>query len=168
MPIKGESLHTEQRVINMLSGFIWTERFQYVDRDNNIFAIYLGQALRYYGFLSIILDRYEKASRNMISISEKSMKLISTQTSEPVRVTVEQGRLMEKSSRLMTLVHLEIESFYLFAKIFLDNVARFIYLYFGQVNRVRTKSHNNLTKNHENYLFHYVVKIIRDRDIFKI
>ena len=128
---------------NMLSGFINTERSQYTTKDNNKFAFALGQALRYYGFLLIILERCEKASRNMISIHEKSMKLMSTQTSEPVPMTVEQMRLMEESSRLMTLVHLEIESFYLFAKIFLDNVARFLWVYFGEAQGVSLKSHRN-------------------------
>jgi hypothetical protein len=136
---------------NMLSGFINTERSQYVNKDNNKFAFALGQASRYYGFLLIILDRCEKASRNMISTHEKSMKLMSTQTSESVPMTVEQMRLMEESSRLMTLVHLEIESYYLFAKIFLDNVARFLYLYFRPVQGVSLKSHRNLATHHKRY-----------------
>ena len=136
---------------NMLSGFINTERSQYVNKDNNKFAFALGQASRYYGFLLIILDRCEKVSRNMISIHEKSMKLMSTKTSEPVPVTVEQMRLMEESSRLMTLVHLEIESFYLFAKIFLDYVARFLHVYFGQARGVRLKSHHDLAVYHKKY-----------------
>ena len=137
--------------MDILSEFIHTERFQYANKDNNKFAFALGQASRYYGFLLIILERCEKASRNMISISEKSMKLMSTQTSEPVPVTVEQMRLMEESSWLMTLVHLEIESFYLFAKIFLDNVARFLYVYFGSAQGVSLKSHGNLAVHHKRY-----------------
>jgi len=60
-------------------------------------------------------------------------------------------RLMEESSLLMTLVHLEIESFYLFAKIFLDNVTRFLYVYFGQVEGVSLKSHHNLAVHHKRY-----------------
>ncbi len=137
--------------MNMLSEFIYTERSQYAINDNNKFAFALGQASRYYGFLLIILDRCEKASRNMISIHEKSMKLMPTQTSEPVPMSVEQMRLMEESSWLMTLVHLEIESFYLFAKIFLDSVARFLYVYFGQAQGVRLNSHHTLAAHHKGY-----------------
>lgn len=66
-------------------------------------------------------------------------------------MTDKQMRLMAESSRLMTLVHLEIESFYLFAKIFLDYVARFLHLYFGQERGVRLKSHHDLAVCHEKY-----------------
>lgn len=140
----------EQKEIDMLAGFVMSERFQYANDDNNRFAFALGQAVRYYDFLLIVLDRYRKASKKMVSILEKSMKLMS-HTGQPVPMTEEQLHLMEESSRLTTLVHLEIESFYLFAKVFLDNVARFLYVYFGQAQSVRLKSHNNLAVYHERY-----------------
>jgi len=132
----------------MLFEFIMTERFQYA--DINVFAYNLGPALRYYGFLSIILGRYETANKEMVAIHEEERKLMSTKTGI-TRVTPEQGRLMEESSRLTTLVHLEIESFYMFAKVFLDNVARFLYVYFGQARGVGLKSHNDLAKHHKKY-----------------
>jgi hypothetical protein len=128
------------------------ERSHYEINDNNMFAFALGQASGYYDFLLIILDRYEKASKEFVSVNEKSMKLMRTQTSETVLVTDEQMRLLEESSRLTTPVHLEIESFYLFAKVLLDTVARFLYVYFGQGRGVRPNSHNDLAKHHEKYL----------------
>ena len=125
--------------MNILFEFIMTERFRYA--DINVFAVDLGQALRYYSFLLIILGRYEEANE----------KRLPTQTNQPVRMTPEQGRLMEESTRLTTLVHLEIESFYLFAKVFLDNVARFLHVYFGQARKVRLKSHHDWAGCHEEY-----------------
>lgn len=70
----------EQKEMDMLVGFIMSERFHYADDDNNRFAFALGQALRYYGFLLIILDRYQIANKKMISTSEEHMKLMPTQT----------------------------------------------------------------------------------------
>jgi len=141
----------EQKEMDMLVGFIMSERFHYADDDNNRFAFALGQAVRYYGFLLIVLDRYQKASKKMISIFDKSMKLM-PQTGQPVPVTVEQLHLMEESSRLTTLVHLEIESFYVFAKVFLDSVALFLYVHFGQARRVGLTTHHRLAEYHEEYL----------------
>ncbi len=141
----------EQKEMDMLVGFIMSERFHYTDDDQNKFAIAFGPAVRYYGFLLIVLDRYQKTSKKMVSILEKERKLMPAPAGKPVRVTVEQFRLMEESSRLMTLVHLEIESFYLFAKIFLDNVARFLYVYFGPAQGVSLKSHSNLAVHRKRY-----------------
>jgi len=132
----------------MLFKFIMTERFQYA--DINVFAIDLGPALRYYDFLLIILSRYEEANKGMVAIHEEERKLTPAKAGI-TRVTPEQGRLMVESSRLTTLVHLEIESFYMFAKVFLDNVTRFLYVYFGQERGVGLKSHNDLAKHHEKY-----------------
>ncbi len=143
----------EQRDMDMLFGFIMSERFHYDDDDQNKFAIHFWPALRYYGFLLIILDKYEKASKKMVEVLEKEWKLMPKGDGRPVRMTMKQARLMEKSSGLMTLVHLEIESFYLFAKIFLDNVARFLYVYFGQMHLkgAGLQSHDNLAQYHERY-----------------
>ncbi|MFC1965388.1 hypothetical protein ACFLWI_00335 [Chloroflexota bacterium] len=142
--------------MDMLSEFIMSERFHYDDDDQNKFAIFCWPALRYYGFLLIILDKYEKASKKMVEVLEKERKLMPKGDGRPVRVTMKQARLMEKSSGLMRLVHLEIESFYLFAKIFLDNVdnvARFLYVYFGQIHLkgAGLQSHDNLAQYHEKY-----------------
>ena len=134
--------------MSILLEFIMKERFQYA--DINVFAFDLGQVLRYYDFLLIILGRYEETNKGRLAIHEEERKLMSTKAGI-TRVTPEQGRLMVESSRLTTLVHLEIESFYLFAKVFLDNVARFLYVYFGQERGVGLKSHNDLAKHHEKY-----------------
>ena len=99
--------------------------------DGNTFARSLAEASRYYDFLLIIVDRYRNTSKKMVSINKKERKLSTAQTGVIVPVTVEQMRLMEEWSRFNTLVQLEIESFYQFAKIFLDKIALFIQRYFG-------------------------------------
>jgi len=125
-----------------------TERFQYA--DINAFAENLAPALRYYEFLLVIIDRYEEVNKGLVAIHEEERKLMSAKAGIS-RVTPDQGHLMVKSSELTTHLHLEIESFYLFAKILLDNVTRFLYVYFGPERGVGLKSHDALAKEHKKY-----------------
>ena len=88
----------------MLFGFIMAERLQYA--DINAFANILGPALRYYEFLSIIFGRYEEANKERLSIHEEERKLMSTDSGVR-QVPPEEIHLMQESSRITTLVHLE-------------------------------------------------------------
>ena len=56
-----------------------------------------------------------------------------------------------ESQSLTTRLHLEIESCYLFAKIFLDKVARALEFYFGQAQKLSLDSHDDLVKRLEKY-----------------
>ena len=132
---------------NPLSQFVGTERERYADEDNNRFAFSLSQASRYYRFLLIIAERHNAASRELIEITKQVNDF--TRNSTGSRLTDEQQEILTKSLLLSTKVQLEIESFYLFAKIFLDKIAHFFHDYFGQANGISLRSHDQLTKNHE-------------------
>lgn len=134
-----------------LFDFIVTERKHYTNKGGNLFASSLGEALRYYDFLLIIADRYKKIGNKMISISNKERKLTPSQTGDPFPMTDEQIRLMEEWYRLNKLIQLEIETFYLFAKILLDKIALFIENYFGQARGISLRSHDKWERNHEQY-----------------
>lgn len=133
----------------MLERLVNKERFYY-DNFGNHFASLFGQPLRYYGFLLIIRKRYTRISKRLISIYEKERSQI-PKTGKPVQVTPEQWRLFAQSRRLSTQAHLEIESFYLFAKVFLDTLARCLWRYFGEARNASFKSHRSLAKHHEEY-----------------
>jgi len=137
--------------MSILSDFIGTERKQYTTIDGNLFASSLGEALRYYNFLLIVADRYRNISKKMVSISNKRWRLTPVQTGGPFPMTDEQIFLMEKWNQLNTLIHLEIESFYMFAKIFLDKITLFIQNYFGQARDISLRSHDKLTINHAEF-----------------
>ncbi len=132
-----------------LSDFIQTEREFYTGNDNNLFMFALSQALRYYEFILIIAKRHEEVSQKMVSNSMKLRESLSGQSSGTM--TDEQMRLYTEGSHLTTLVHLEIESFYVFAKTLLDKLALFLQDYFGIARRISLISHDKLTKNHEQY-----------------
>jgi len=62
-------------------------------------------------------------------------------------MTADQHALFLRSGKLQELVQLEIESFYLFAKIMLDKVAQFIGQYFGQAEGCSLASHDRFLKS---------------------
>ena len=101
----------------------------------------IGQLRRYYCFLHVILSRYETESKNMAHHMQKSIdsEVVSMEDLEASVVSIYE-------------LQLDIESFYLFAKIFLDKIARFIEHYFGeQVRNQPLDSHDDLVKNLEAY-----------------
>ena len=92
-----------EQTINILFEFVMAERFEYA--DVNMFSHNLGQVLRYYDFLLIILGRYEETNEKMVSLQEEERKLLSTQVGIR-RVMPGEVRRLEESSRLTTLLHL--------------------------------------------------------------
>jgi hypothetical protein len=135
--------------MNALSDFIISEREKYLDDYGNLFAVSLSQVQRYYDFILIIADRCIKANHSMISNRQKMMGALSAYSSEPL--TDEQMDLFEEVQRITVLVHLEIESSYLFAKILIDKIALFLQNYFGQAHGISLVSHDKLTKYHKQY-----------------
>ncbi len=127
-----------------LSIFINSERERFGTEDNNKFAFSLSQISRYQKFTTVIFGRYKKVSEEFIANSRAKHKSFLEGTH---KVNDAQMFLLDESARLSILVHLEIESFYLFAKILLDKVAHSIEFYFGPVRKRPLDSHDDLCKN---------------------
>jgi hypothetical protein len=144
--------------MSLLSEFIFRESSKYIEKDRNLFAISFGQTLRYYNFLTIVTDRYKKASAKLVPTYIEMMKLYKelniAKDGWPTTMNDEQKRLadlMEEVAQLEQLVLLEIESFYMLAKIFLDKTALFIQNYFGTARGISLVSHHNLVKYNEKF-----------------
>src|SRR5438876_11524398 len=131
-----------------LSEFISTERERFDDEDNNRFAIGFSQISRYQLFLSLILERYEEVSQRFIENQQATQALLLPGTH---KMTAEHLALHEAGVRLMAMLHLEIETFYLFAKIYLDKIAHALEFYFGQGRGQSLDSHDQLVKNFAAY-----------------
>ena len=135
-----------------LNKFIEIERNRFSMPDHNTFSACFSNLQRYYTFLLIIIQRYDKASGSFAENLRKGMGRI-----QPLakaghrRLTGRELRLLKRSYTLTTAVHLEIESFYLFGKILLDRVARALEFYFGPVRSRSLDSHDKLAKNLEDY-----------------
>jgi hypothetical protein len=138
-----ESLQDNTRVIDRLEAFIMTERDRYPTRESNIFAIALSDVLAYRQFLGLIQARLLAASAAYANASIAFSDSVRGHSGE---MTAVQMQLMGRLPVLGVALRLEIESFYLFAKILLDEAARFLEYYFGQVRGTPMDSHDDLVK----------------------
>jgi hypothetical protein len=108
----------------------------------NLFNGKLARWTRYYTFLEIILRRYQEASEAFCDSAERGRN---ARLNDPVgsgELDADRLRAFEHEKQLALAVHLETESFYLFAKILLDQAAGTCGFYFSD----RPKwSHKQLT-----------------------
>jgi hypothetical protein len=137
-----------KNALTLLNDFIEDERKRFCTRDNNVFAFSLGHVCRYLTFLNIIEGRYSKVGQLFVANSNELRAAVPSGTP---KLTDEQRRLLDEGTELTFRLHLEIESFYLFAKILLDKVAHAIEFYFGAVRGVSLDSHDDLVKCLDKY-----------------
>lgn len=131
-----------------LSKFVEVERALFDGEDNNKFAMAFGQILRYCNFLGIITRRHEDHNREFFKLIERQKQLFSPGSGQ---LTKEQATWWEGNTRLCTHIQLEIESYYLFAKILLDKVSRFVEFFFGPERGLSLDSHDQMTKCFDAY-----------------
>jgi hypothetical protein len=113
-----------------LTDFIVSQRDRFEFEHDNVFAFSWSKINRRLAFLDVIERRYIEASKAFLENS---------------------AALQDEAPRLIVDLHLEIESYYLFAKIALDNVAHAIEYYFGPARGLSLDSHDDLTKNLAQY-----------------
>lgn len=138
--------------MSVLIDFIQVESKLYEDEDGYRFRRSLGQASDYYSIIQVINKRHKESDQEL---NEALKDLEDFGEHVDIPVTEEKEIIKEqkfnRGYRAALLVHLEIESCYLFSKILLDKIALFLYDYFGQVNGVSLASHDKLVKYHEKY-----------------
>lgn len=133
-----------------LSAFISEERRHFETEGNNMFAMAFGQVRRYHDFLAIIKERHDRLSNKYKGLSERYNALLPT-CSGPCPIGEELGACLEEMRNMSTAFQLEIESYYLFAKIMLDRVAHFVEFVFGPERRLSLDSHDQMTKHFRGY-----------------
>ena len=119
---------------------IRSESGRFNEYDNNRLMFAIDQACRYYDYLSLLLERYVKA--DMASRLE-DQRITTLCRVKPDGFPVTE---MELSARVRCMLHLEIESFYIFAKILLDKTAHLVLVYFGSARGCSMKSHHNFLR----------------------
>jgi hypothetical protein len=130
------------------------ESGKYETRDDNLFTVSLAQLVRYRQFLAIIIGRYEStihAWRSSLDEIQTEFELKSRSQPGSSSMTDAELAAWMKNSELTTRLHLEIESFYVFAKILLDKTALFIQNYFGQEQGCSLASHHKFSKCWKRY-----------------
>lgn len=134
--------------MNQLSEFVESERERFTTADNNRFAFSFSKIIRYREFIQIICERRRDAGLKFVkNVSAFNAAIPSGGPS----LTDEQRTLLDEGNRLTSLLHLEIESFFLVAKILLDKIAHSIEFYFGPARGESLDSHDDLAKNIGDY-----------------
>jgi len=127
----------------MIPDFVSEHRSRFTVDHDNAFAFSWGKVTRRLAFLDLIQAQCTQVGAAFIANTEAARALIKPGTHP---VTHELALLQAAGAQLNIQVHLEIESFYLFAKITLDDVARAIEYYFGPAKGLALDSHDDLSK----------------------
>lgn len=136
--------------MKIIEDLIESEHHRFVDGVQLSGFVTSWQAVdRYHTFLAIILEREAVATQ---TYAGEVRALRDTPPSPGPHLTDEQRHRLDEMRKATDVLHLEIESFYLFAKILLDTVARAIEKYFGQVRECSLDSHHDLVDNFEQYV----------------
>jgi uncharacterized protein YfbU (UPF0304 family) len=125
----------EMPALERISDFI-EARFRHPDTKTlNILNSSLAAWLRYFRFLEVTRNRYAEIStayvdavHRQLERTQKEVQQAGAGTSRPV--TAEEWEEMQRTAELGIRLHLEIESFYIFANILLDRVASTFRFYF--------------------------------------
>ncbi len=130
--------------------FIESERNRFDGKHNNIFAFAFSEVGRYYDFITIIYGKHRSAVPIYLNIANQfHHSLINYH--EDQKMNEERLMLLDQINQTSLIVQLEIESFYLFAKIYLDKIARAIEFYFGSAKKLSLDSHDDFVKHIEAY-----------------
>ncbi len=135
--------------IETINRFVESERKKFGTPYGDWFSSSFGKVIRNYQFLIIIVQRHKDESSAYVQVGQPFM----SPAGKPGvhRFTDEEQSLWDEWMDLHYLVHLEIESFYLFAKILLDQIAHSLEFYFGPVRKTSLDSHHQLVKHLENF-----------------
>ena len=134
--------------LDRLSAFVETYRSRMDNKNNNLFAASAGGWWRYHAFLTHVLVRHDRSNAEYVEAQKRWMRLAmrpeSAGTSRPM--TPEDVVAWKHTADLATVLHLDIETFYLFAKILLDRIADTFGLVFGVKWRSGGSSYSDLSK----------------------
>ena len=113
--------------------FMQEERSQLQADESNYFALVFGEISKYYEYLSIVWPRYREISKVYVDAARKAMTRRMAEPSGVSRPLTEfELHELELSWQRQTLLHLELESIFIFTSILLDRIASATQYYFGQ------------------------------------
>jgi hypothetical protein len=123
-----------------------TSRFE--TRERAILVVYGNQLRELLGFLEVTAVEYDNANRAWFDSFERYNDSVEAAIEAAgggeAEETDEQASLRNLVANAGLVLYLRIETFYLFAKILLDKLARLIPHYFGAATGVRLRAHSSL------------------------
>lgn len=139
-----------QQIERDISAFIDSQRSRFSIERNNKFATQYSKIAIYREYLEIVSIRYATQNESFIRIAKcrrEEMQLNPGEQSSNHALTENEVRLLKEQFEVTVQLHLEIESFFLFAKILLDHIASAFQFYFNQARDMSLRSHDKLVKN---------------------
>lgn len=130
--------------------FVGSERELYKDDHNNKVAMSLSQVTRYLRFVDIVHGRYVEASKSCAQASRRRLDW-GKQRSGTGYLTADEIDQLRHEAELFERLHLEIESFFIFATIALDKIAHVVEDYFWPARGLSLKSHGKWHKSATNF-----------------
>ena len=115
---------------------------------SNILSSSLSQPIRYADFVEIIHSRVKKTAAKFIRSKNESWALrrkLDQKAGKPRYLTKKEETQSQQGFRIGQTLQLEIESFYLFSKIYLDKTAHFLEVYFGEIQNCSFESFSKFT-----------------------
>ena len=126
--IMNQQLHIHG--VQRLHEFIQT-RLRHADTHTlNLLNTSIGAWLRYYGFLQIVRARYQQATVEFVEAMQRQHEARKSEPSGSRPMTPEELAEMQRTADIGNRLHLEIESFHIFANILLDRIASTFRYYF--------------------------------------
>lgn len=135
---------TEVSAQERLAAFADAERERLDTRTGNIAAAYIGQLIKLLDYLDMTVADYDDAIAMFTASNERLRASLESAGSGSRLMADEELRLLVEGQSIKQRLHLRIETFYVFAKILLDKLARLFPNYFGQGRGVRLTKHSQL------------------------
>jgi hypothetical protein len=119
--------------------------------DSSIFGVALYSLITHREALDIINKRQLAVSNHhRLAFHVVNLSIARRDSDDPRFTTLDLDQL-NRMTELAREVRIEVESFYLFAKILLDEVARLLQYYFGPVRGLSLASHDRLVRHFTAY-----------------
>jgi hypothetical protein len=134
----------------VVTNFVHVDRERFDERAGDILAVYAQQLAELVGYLEVTADDYEVANgdyQNSLDRLHPVIEAIKERTGGsalPEQMTADELELHDEVGLSGLKVYLRIETFYLFAKILLDRLARLVPHYFGHGHGVKLSKHSQL------------------------
>ncbi len=111
----------------------------------------LVQAARLLRFLELTVAEYDEASKRFMEHARRQMRIAQGREPGPRPLEPDEVEGMREGEDLAAVLHLRIETFYVFAKVLLDKLAQAIQAYFGQGRGSSLSKHSKLRANLREY-----------------
>jgi hypothetical protein len=128
----GTSTVSMQSTYYLITQFIKEERYALAAQESNYFALVFGEMAKYYEYLIVVWPRYKKISTIYVRATKERWARRLAEPAGSRTVTEEELRELEVEAERQTLLHLELETIFIFSSILLDRIAACTQYYFGR------------------------------------